>query len=269
MIELYAVGAASGFALWLGGYLVGARRAIASRAALRSALSRAQADEARARAHADDLAERLPDVAAQAAQLEALAGRLRAQHEAGSEIESARLRAELRGMRAALDERAAAQLVRDRLASTLHEALHGRAGALEAGALRAGLEAVLNATVVTAGLRRAVISDANGLVLATSDGAQGAAEVGAAWVHLDRLSSQLDGAGQGALASASLVDERGRHYRSRWVDLPGWQCLLTVEGPESLPPAALDPVVFALGRVFQASLDRPFPPLPRPAAQAA
>ena len=138
MIELYAVGAASGFALWLGGYLVGARRAIASRAALRGALAEAEGRASQAAARADALA--------------------------------------------------------------------------------------------------------------------------------DRLSSQLDGAGEGALASASLVDERGRHYRSRWVELPGWRCLLTVEGPEPLPPAALDPTVFALNRVLQANLGRPFPPLPRRAA---
>ncbi len=275
MIELWGVGIASGFALWLGGYLVGARRGIAARAQLRRAY-----DHEHARRLAAE-AETTPSAAGgdaraelDAATVQALIAPVLAQgnaHTAGLMAEVQRLTAALAARDAAeraVSESAAAPAAHDaacvaRVTRAVQGVIETDLLAAGGGSLRPGLVAVMDAAVATGVMRGAVISDPNGLLLAASTRATAPEEVASAWVHLDRLATQVEGSGQAPLATSTFIDVNGRHLSTCWLESSGWRCLVTVDsGDQPLPAGAMRPLTDGLNAVLGATLGRPFPPLP-------
>lgn len=223
MIAPMIVAGAAGALVWAGGFLMGARRGDAARQALQDSEAEARAAEARALARAEA-------AVAHAAQL--------ADRPAPAS--------------AALDEARLREVVQEALAPVVaQERLGTDLAALQAGDGRSDLNRLLEAIAHTAGLEAVLLSDASGLLLATSAHADRAEIRAGVSALLVTLAEQLVRTGEPAPLAFVIHDEAQRTAISRVFSVDGERFLLTaVAAGRSLAPTALDPVLRHIERLM-------------------
>ncbi len=250
---LLALVAATAFVAF--GYLVGARRGLAARAALRADVSRAASAEAQLGA----------EVRAMQGRLEAASQELIALRRAGSSSDSkppealrGQIDATLRALLGPLLERdSEARELREAVSGLLRPMVERERLGLELTRLdadlvgRAGLPAILTAVATRGGFSTVLISDDNGLPLATNEGARNTDLLGASTSLLLTLVDRIARDGGAAPFSAVLRDTDNRLVLHRIFRVGQGRYVLTAVGSGAfLSPDVLDPTLARIERVL-------------------
>lgn len=213
---------------WGGGYLMGVRRSRASEAALQDALEDAKRQqiivEAKAEARNEIFNEALSE----------------ALNRPAPQPES-------------LDDEQIKRVVSEALAPMVdHDRLGVELANLRTGTSRADLNLLLEAIADRAGFEMVVLSDASGLLLATSEGIDEDAEVRAGVsALLITMAEHLVRSDEAAPVAFLIHDEDNRIAVSRLFQVDGVRLLLTaIAAGRHMTPTVLDPVLPHLTRLM-------------------
>jgi hypothetical protein len=269
-------------AVWAGGYLLGARRGLQARGALRDQLAEAERHAAAATAQAAamdragesaealaaELDRRLAPLQAREDQMRRIAGQLEAavarvgdRPQASDDLhrilapvlaqadDTARLRDEIRRMNQPANHQADEARLRRIVAEAIrpiteHDRLGAALATVESGTDRADLNALLNAVARKAGFIAVLLSDASGLLLANSASAQDAELRAGVSSLLVTLADQFAKSGMPEPRAVLIHDAANQVAISRLFAVDDDRYLLTaVTAGQHVTPTALDPVL--------------------------
>ncbi len=236
-----------------GGYIVGARRAVDARDALRSDLAAARADATlhdQHRRELDGLRNRLSVAeadlaAAHAEQRRADLASAQAQGELRHQLALATRRNDAAAAALREAERALTPLLeRERVAQAIEDVGLG-------GGTRGELPRLLDAIARAGRLRALVLSDDAGLPLAASEGAERAEVLAAVWSQVLAVGDRVAANGEPPPVSLRVLDAHGRVLVQRVLTAgPRRFLLVAVAHGEGAAPDVLEPAVPKLEQVL-------------------